>query len=119
VATGLQVAVSVDDAPAFTEGGEAVSVQVGVVSLVTVNDALAAAPIPAEFTPATVYVVDAFGDTVQVDPVCPAQLPPVQTYDEAVGEQLAFNVEEAPAAMDAGDAVNVQLGLINPSPLAV
>ncbi|OIQ73948.1 hypothetical protein GALL_444120 [mine drainage metagenome] len=50
------------------------------------------------------------GVTAQLDPVWPAQLPPLQVYEVAAGLQLAVRVEELPALTEAGFASRVQLG---------
>jgi hypothetical protein len=105
----MQLAVSVEDAPAVIVDVDASTVHTGLVA-VTVTVALAAAPVPLAFTPANVYVVVEVGLTVHAAPLVPAQVPPVQTYDVAAGLQLAASVELAPAVMEAGLALTVQDG---------
>ena len=50
------------------------------------------------------------GVTVQFAPVVPAQVPPVQTNDVAVGLQLVVRPELLPRTIVAGVAVSVQVG---------
>jgi hypothetical protein len=73
--------------------------------------ALKTAPVPPEFIPATPYVVETLGATVQVAAIVPAQVPPVHTYELAVGLQLAVRVALPPGAMEAGLRVNAHTGL--------
>ena len=49
--------------------------------------------------------------TAQVAAAVPVQVPPVQTYEEAAGLQLAVSVLLAPAATVAGAALKVQTGV--------
>ena len=50
------------------------------------------------------------GVTVQFAPVVPAQVPPVQTNDVAVGLHVVVRLELLPRTMVAGKAVRVQVG---------
>ena len=49
---------------------------------------------------------------MQLAPVVPAQVPPVQVNDVAAGVQLAVRVELLPVVMAAGFAVRVQVGSV-------
>ena len=50
------------------------------------------------------------GDTMQVAPVVPAQVPPFQVYEVAAGVQSAVRVAEPPAVIVPGEAVRVHTG---------
>ena len=52
----------------------------------------------------------AAGDTVQVEPVVPAQLPPCQAYDVAAGLQVGLRVAEPPGVIVLGLALRVHTG---------
>ena len=47
---------------------------------------------------------------MQFAPVLPAQVPPVQLYEDATGVQLATKVEAPPVDNEVGVAVKVQVG---------
>ena len=47
---------------------------------------------------------------MQLAPVLPAHVPPVQIYDVAAGVQTGVRREASPAATDVGEAFKVQLG---------
>lgn len=47
---------------------------------------------------------------MQVAAVFPAQVPPVQIYEVATGEQLAVSVDALPEVIDGGAATTVQTG---------
>ncbi len=53
----------------------------------------------------------AVGVTEQVEPVVPAHVPPVQTYDVAFG-QVDVRTDVPPEVIDAGDAFKLQLGTV-------
>ena len=109
VAAGAQLAVSTEVSPAAMDAGVAVTVHTGTDGVCTATVAFAEVPVPAALTPDTVYVVVAVGVTVQVVDVVPAQEPPVQTNEVAVGLQVAVKTDVPPATIDAGTAANVQL----------
>jgi hypothetical protein len=44
--------------------------------------------------------------------VVPAHVPPVQTNDVAAGLQLGVRTDVPPEAIDAGDALKLQLGAV-------
>jgi hypothetical protein len=56
-------------------------------------------------------VVLLLGEALQVEPVWPRQVPPVQLYELAVGLQLALSNDEALRARAAGVAVSMQMGM--------
>jgi hypothetical protein len=103
-----QFAVKVDDPPAKMEEGIAVSVQVGA-AIETPTVALAYGPVPPAFTPATLYLVVAAGLTVQMLDVF-KQGAPAHSYDVGALVQLAVKVDDLPADMEDGLAVNVHVG---------
>lgn len=77
--------------------------------------------LPASLVPVTEYVVVAAGLTVQVDADVPAQLPPVQLYVVAAGLQLAVKTDDRLGEIRGGQAVSVQIGALDgtPVPLSV
>lgn len=79
---------------------------------VTVADAL---PEPSLLVPVTPKVVVTAGVAVHVAAVVPAQLPPVQLNEVALGLQLAVSLDVRPGAIRPGTAVRAQLG----APLAL
>lgn len=56
---------------------------------------------------------------MQLGPMVPTQVPPVQLYELAMGVQLAVSVEVPPAATDVGDAVRLQTGVVEADPVTV
>ena len=93
-----------DEPPAVTVVGDALSVHVGCGTLyVTLNVAEAGLPVPALLTPATEKIALPTGATEQLAELLEQVAGVlVQTYEFAAGLQVAVRVEELPAVIVAG-----------------